>query len=275
MGFAKGKSAQPETIEVDEITLMPVDLHIVGRTALVQHRMSSKAMRELTLPSLRKNKAEKESSLKHDPVTEFRNACYVNRNPSEPALFHIPAGAFKAAMASAAIDLPGIAKAKLERLVSIQDTQINLFGKVYLRVDICRLSGMTKTPDPRFRPCFPEWACKLRLLYPKGLIQPSSIVNLMAAAGVFSGIGEWRSGRGSGGFGSFRVVNEDDEDYLRITSEQGRDVQAAMLADPVPYDEDTEELLAWYDAEINKRHAVPVPTRRTVIKTKDVPEAAE
>jgi hypothetical protein len=147
-----------------------VRCNILGETPMIMHRFDTKAWQELLFPKSKGNRVDRELNLKHDPVGEFRGALYLNRNASEPAAVHVPAGAFSAAISNAALDLPGASKSQIKR-----------------------------------------------------------------------------------SYGKFRVVSDDDADFLRIVKTQGRKAQEAAIAKPVCADADSEELLTWFHAELKTR----------------------
>jgi hypothetical protein len=111
------------SIEIAKISMGTVKMCILGTSPMIMHRFSFKAWQELLFPSGRKNAAEKAENLKHDPLNEFREAIYRNRDASEPTAIHIPAGAFSAALASAALDIPGASKSQIMRLCSVSSRQ--------------------------------------------------------------------------------------------------------------------------------------------------------
>ena len=148
--------------------------------------------------------------------------------------------------------MPGAAKAKLERLTSVVDVNINLYGVPKLYMNMVRNSDMGRTPDVRTRPIFPQWACVVSISYVRQLIQQKAIANLFGAAGVIVGIGDWRPQK-AGSFGTFRIVPETDSEFRDIVKKQGRVAQQAAYDHPVCYDQDSEELLAWYESELVQR----------------------
>ena len=118
---------------------------------------------------------------------------------------------------------------------------------------ITRSADMNRTPDVRTRAILPEWACKLRITFTKPILREQSIANLLAAAGFQSGVGDWRQEKGSGSYGSFKLVSADDKDFLRIVKTQGRKVQQDALDTPIAYNSETEEMLAWFNVETKRR----------------------
>jgi len=134
------KAPKETAIEIQEIKMGRVRCNIVGSTPMIMHRFSSKARQELLMPSGPKNRADKAESLKHDPIGEFRETIYLNRNPNEPTAVHCPSNAFGQALAAAALDIPGATKSQIARLTSISSPQINLFGIPKLHMSMVRSS---------------------------------------------------------------------------------------------------------------------------------------
>lgn len=239
-------------LEVDEIDTQEISFYVLGKTPLIMNRFQQKAWQQLLFPSEQKNKAERAQTMKHVPIEEFRGAVYRNRDPKEPALIHIPPGAFHGALASAALDLPGAKKAQIERLTQITETQINLFGVPQLFMAMVRNSDMNRTPDVRTRPIFPEWACEVKIRYVKGILTERSVAALFGGAGMIVGIGDWRPQKG-GSYGTFQLVDETSAEWKRIVKAQGRAAQIKALEKPQCFDLDSEELMAWFDAEVIRR----------------------
>lgn len=253
------KEIRESALEISQIELDDLTFRLVGVSPLILNRQSEKAKHSLLLPAPRQNKAQREQTLKHIPTDEFQASPYRNTGvySKEPTLLHLPGGMFKKSLSQAAIDIPGASKAQIGRLVSLKSTQINLYGVPYLRADMVRQAGMTKTPDVRFRACLREWACEVTYTYVSSIVTPLSIGNLLSAAGVIVGIGDYRVEKGAGDYGKFRLAEEGDPEWQRIVAEGGRVVQEAAMLNPIPYDDDAAELLAWFDDEIERRRKVP------------------
>ena len=251
--MAKKKISEGSTqLVVHELAEGQVTFHIVGETPLIMNRFQQKAWRELLFPSEEKNRAERASTLKHNPVEEFRGSVYRNRSPKEAALIHLPNGALHGALASAALDMPGAKKAQMERLTKITDVQVNLFGVPKLYMAMVRNSDMSRTPDVRTRAIFPEWACSVTVSFIRSSMTERTVGNLFGGAGMIVGIGDWRPQKG-GPFGTWRIVDESNKDYQRIIKTQGRVAQAKALEKYECYDADSEELMAWFESEIIRR----------------------
>jgi hypothetical protein len=247
--MAKAKNTE---ISIEALKVGRLRAHLVGTTAFIMHRFSRKAQEELLFPKGRANRAERDQNLKHDPVAEFRECMYRNRDEGEPTKLHVPQGMFQKAIADAALDIPGATKSQITRLTKVVTPQINLYGVPKLFMSMVRSSDIAKTPDIRTRPIFPRWACTVEIQYISNLTKANQISNLLGAAGLIVGVGDWRSQKG-GPYGSFRIAEEDDPELLDIMATEGRDAQQAAWASPVAYDLDSEELLAWFLVEAAKR----------------------
>src|ERR1019366_3322795 len=125
-----------------ELRRTSMTLCMLGTSPLLLNRFSEKSKQQLLNPPPRKNAAERATTLKHDPIKEFRSAVYMNRDQNRPALLHVPSEMIKASLTNAALDIPGAAKSKLERLVQINPIQIDLFGKPFLHFGMVRSSDM-------------------------------------------------------------------------------------------------------------------------------------
>jgi len=245
------KKKTEEVIEISEIQMSEAQFYVVGTSPLIMHRFSRKAWQELLMPSVRENRASLEQKLKHDPHAEYRGAFYRNRDPKAPALFHLPNGAFHGALAAAALDMPGAKKAQIERLTRVTDINIDLFGVPEIFCAMVRNSDIAHTPDVRTRPIFPRWCCVVTIRFVKNIVTQRTIANLFGAAGAITGIGDWRGQKG-GPYGSWKLVGPNDHQFREI-KKQGRTVQLKAYEKPAYYDEDTTEILGWFESEVRRR----------------------
>jgi hypothetical protein len=270
--MAKKAAVAANTIEIQTIELAQATYQLYGITPLIMHRFDWKAWQELLMPSRKKNQAEKEASLKHDPVNEFRNCIYLNRDRTRKALIHLPEGAIHQCVAAAAIDMPGAKRTQMERLTGVVDTQIDLFGVPQMFMRMVRNSDMNRTPDVRTRPIFPQWACSVTIRWVKNRLTEKTIGNLIGAAGQIVGIGDWRPERG-GSYGRFNLVAHDDRRFLDIVNKQGRVAQDSALKEPIYFDDDTREIMTWFESEVSTReveHLIGVNSRKPNGKRKVV-----
>lgn len=249
----KANEATVEVVSVDQVT---VDICILGKSPIIANRLSEKAKRELLMPSGRKTQAERSSSLKHDPVAEFRSSPYVLPD-GEPALLALTTSMFKGAMGVAALDLPGATKSKVGRLVSLEGDYVPLFGLPKLFMSVVRSADMNRTPDIRSRVIVPEWCCRIAVSFVSPMIRQPAVVNLLAAAGITAGVGDWRPEKGKGGYGRFEIVQADDPRFTAIERAYGREVQRMAMDSPECYDAESKDLLDWYLEETHKKGFKP------------------
>lgn len=247
----KASDLAPTVVEVPRIETHKLRVNILGTSPLILNRMSEKARQELLMPRGRMNAAQKQSNLKHDPLAEFRASPYT-LPPDAPTLLALMASAFKGAMCTAALDLPGTKKAQIGRLAYVEGDYVPIYGTPRLFMSVTRSADMNRTPDIRTRAIVPRWACRVDVAFVRPLLTAQSIVNLLTAAGVTVGVGDWRPEKGKGSYGQFVVVNDDDPQFLALLSE-GREGQEAAMAHPEPYDNETADMLSWWSGEAVRR----------------------
>ena len=240
------------TVQVVEFETESLTFHILGKTPFIANRMSEKAKNQILFPSGRKTAAEKKTSIKHDPVAEFRSSPYTL--PGGPTLIGHLATAFKAAIRGAGVDVPGTTKAQLGRMLYVEGEKIPIYGVPKLFMSVTRSADIGKTPDVRTRAILPEWACSIKVTFVRPYLGPKVVANLLQAAGLIQGVGDWRPEKGSGNYGQFRICDIDDPDYLRIIETGGREAQEAAMISAQPYDGDTQDLMDWFVNEAEERN---------------------
>ena len=237
------KKAEAGTLHIDALKQGRVTLTLIGTTGLFFNAMSAKAKRSLLIGGGKKTAAEKKE-LKHDPEEEFRDSVY--RQAAGDTLLCFPAPGVKGAMATAALETPGVTKTSVQRLIFLPQQQINVWGKPYLRMNVVRSADMNKTPDIRTRAFLPRWVAEVDIAFVTPTLSAHSIVSLLSNAGVIVGIGDFRQEKGRGSYGTFAVAGSDGgewADYIAEIKREGRAVQEAAMADPEFADEDTSALM--------------------------------
>lgn len=225
----KGKdSGEVQVLEVDQGT---IEFYILGTTPLIMNSMSLKVMQELLAPKGRKTAVEKASSMKHDPMVEYRASCYRMPDGSETVLGG-PATWFKAAMCNAALDIPGAKKAQIGRLTYVNGQMLPIYGIPEIFCSVTRSADINKTPDVRTRAILPKWATRVSVTFIRPMLREQSISNLLASAGLTMGVGDWRQQKGSGNYGLFRLVSQDDSEYQMLLANGGESAQLDALESP-------------------------------------------
>jgi hypothetical protein len=243
------------------IEMRAVDLCILGKSPLIMNRLSEKARQELLLPSLKKNRTERATTLKHMPVEEFNRSMYRVREDDGPTRLVLPSGMFKKCTASVALRLPGSNKTEMGQLVRIicepdsrgPGVNVPIYGLPMMFMAPVRQLGINRTPDIRTRAILPKWACYLKVGYVYPLLKEATVIKHVSAAGWCMGIGDWRSEKGAGDFGSFELVAADDPEFLDIINSGGRQAQDEAIGLRSAYNIETEELLEWFDDELIRR----------------------
>lgn len=240
-------------LAIEPLTMSEVGLCLLGASPLIYNRMAEKAKRELLLPASAKNRATRRETLKHNPIEEYRASVYSDPRPDSLTRLVFPAPAFKAAMMTAALEIPGATKASIGRLLQVAGFQVRIFGVPQIFLTGVRQAGINRTPDIRTRACLPRWATQITVRYPAKTLGPASIANLIAAAGQLCGVGDFRQEKGKGSFGLFSLVNFDDPEYQEVLRTGAAEAQDKALAQPEPFDTESGELWQWFEEEIIAR----------------------
>jgi hypothetical protein len=246
------KPVQKTEIEILKISTGVARFAIVGTSPLIFNRMSEKAKRSLLAPKGRMTAADKAGNIKHDPLEEYRASVYTDRSEDGPTRLMIPAPAFKGAMASTALDMPGAAKTEIGRLTWISGVAVPVWGIPQLRMDVVRMADASHTPDIRTRACLAQWAAVATVNFVQPKLTATAVFNLLAAAGLIRGVGDFRQEKGKGSYGQFRIADENDPEF-KMVCKMGRKLQDSALSEPDFFDADSEELFTWHETEMRSR----------------------
>jgi hypothetical protein len=245
-----GKAKKEETITVMEIQQGAVKLAVLGRTPIILRRMSVKVELDLLFPQPRANAAARAAKLKHDVYAEFAASPHTLDDDNAPTYLALQSTSFKKALMGAAVDVPGLARAKIGRMTYVCGDRIPIYGIPQMMMSVVRMADINHTPDVNTRVIVPEWAAVVEVEFVRPLLNEQSICNLMAAAGVLQGVGDWRPEKGSGNYGQFRICGVDDPDFQRVVKAGGRAAQIAAMAKPDCYNDETRTLLAGYEERL-------------------------
>lgn len=251
--MAVKKAEHSEEIQVRALSVGSARFRIIGQTPMYQNRMSAKVKQQLLVGGRKKTKADR-AHIKHDPMQEFRDSAEIL--PEGPTALGIRTVALKSAMCTAALETAGITKTSAQRLIFMPGGElIGLYGLPYLKMDVTRSADINRTPDVRTRAFLPKWGAEVEVKYIVPQLSVASVLSLLFNAGVLVGIGDFRQEKGKGSFGSFRVLSTEDDDaeWEDLVQNHGRKAQEAALAYPEYYDRDTEDLMAFYTDEVERR----------------------
>lgn len=239
------------TIIVERVKTQIITVALIGLNPLIMNRMHGETRHQLIFPAPRKTPAQRQIELKHNPPEEFRKSVYSLDDGD--TLLAMPTIAVKSAMMTAALDLPGTAKAQIGRLVWVHGQWTPVYGVPRVFLEPTRLAGIGRAYDLHARAILPEWATMISITFPTPMLNATSIVNLLAAGGLTAGIGDFRAEKGKGSYGQFSVTDADDPEFLRIKGAYGRKVQQSAIDSPMGYDQDTQDLLDWFQSELVRR----------------------
>ena len=217
-------------IEIKPIELATVDVVIVGTTPLIVHAWSHKAKQAML--DKQRGKATKTKHEIKIPVNDFMGSLYwltekpqpgendeeaetAWNNVKDTAKFGFPVtgikqsaimGAKRGGLDVVATELRGSFFIKGATEASTIDIAEIIGSEPWMRDDMVKVGGMSKTADIRFRPQFDEWEIPLQMTYNvNGKYSLEQLINCFNVGGFVCGIGEWRPER-DGQMGMYRVV---------------------------------------------------------------------
>lgn len=209
------KKTTERIVEIPAIDIQTATIKVVGDSALIVHKWSEKAKKEML--DKQQKKAKTKGHEAKDPVRDFINSLYwLEGEPEEKteegfaraiqngARFGFPAVAFKAAAVAAGYRT-GVTKDKVSMNAAfhIDGEFVEINGVPKMREDMCKV-GMG-VADIRYRGEFKEWSATFQVKYNASAISLEQLVNLFNLGGFACGLGEWRVEKG-GAFGMFHVA---------------------------------------------------------------------
>jgi hypothetical protein len=256
----KKKGSDGPLIDIIPMETGKLQCFVLGTMPLIFNAVSLKAQQELLFPSPPKNANERKTTLKHEPMSEYRASVYRFRQPDAPTRLYIPATAFKSAIGTAALRTPGSTKTEIGQLCWVTGTspdfgadKIPVWGVPQMLMSVVRNSDQARTPDIRTRAILPHWCCSFMITHVMPGLTAKVLINLLSAAGLIAGIGDFRQEKGKGSYGQFDQVLQADPTAAQIIKVGGTAAQDAALDEPAYYDIETETLYNWFLEELVKR----------------------
>jgi hypothetical protein len=184
-------------ITLPKLDIRMLSIRIVGDAALICHRWSEKAKREILEKQMGKATAGK---VPKDPEKDYRETLY----PYPGGGYGFPTIAFKNAAVSACTSLgKSVTKVAARQAFHVVGELVKIEGEPQMREDMVRV-GQGGTADIRYRAEFTSWSVTITVRYNARVLTDEQVVNLFNTAGFAVGVGEWRSER-DGSFGLFHV----------------------------------------------------------------------
>lgn len=207
MTTTKKTTEQAPVLNIDQIQAETLHVPIRGTAPLIMHNWSAKAKREI----LDREQGKKKQKENRVPEADYEAAFYRIDRGDGVARYGFPVVAFKAATVGAAryygkdVKMTELRMAlQFNGIVTPADSQqlFEIVGEPHLREDMVRV-GMGKA-DLRYRPEFTEWTSTLVVTYVKSMLNRTSVLSLIDAGGLGSGVGEWRPEK-KGQFGTYEI----------------------------------------------------------------------
>lgn len=228
-------TAKSESTIIERAKVFSVCLEISGTAPLIQNKFSQKAIEEM----LKKHMGLSVEREKKIPSECVARATILN----EDGRVCLPCTAFKKAMLTASAAVKGLKKTQLRSQLFVEGNSIPItFSRMVPRMDMVRTSGLSRTPDVRFRPMFEDWKARLILQFSE-IMPVQTVVDLLSRAGSV-GVGEWRPEK-DGNFGTFEVTRNivDKKEMEEIRKECRSQIPALIIPEWAMSAELTPEIL--------------------------------
>lgn len=216
------------------VTIKPIReettvIRLIGDTPLIVHKWDEKMKRMLPAGKAAYGSSDITEKAEHPGMYEsFINSMYwIKGKPSEyteeafmnalenGAVFGFRVESFKQAAIDAAYTKKWIPNKKgVKGLFFIEPDAVDEEGYQLvklqgdwpvMREDVVILSGISRTPDLRWRGQFTNWFVDLRIRYDAdGVYTLQDIINMLNAGGHYNGVGEYRPEK-DGQFGMYHV----------------------------------------------------------------------
>lgn len=195
--------AQTSEFDVQPLKLATLQIPIIGTSPLIMHAWDAKSRQQM-LDSFQGRKPPKEPK---NPQAEYEAAFYR----LDDGRFGFPVLAFKAATVEASRFFgKSVTKVGLRQCLfftgiyskSAGQSLVAIDGEPVQREDVVRVGISGR--DLRYRPEFSEWSATLDVTFVKSMLTTDSVLSLVSAGGLGTGVGEWRVEK-DGDFGTYAI----------------------------------------------------------------------
>jgi len=223
-GKAAASIASKVTAEIKPLNTATITLQIVGKTPLICHAWSAKALTMMRDKQMAdpKEATKKKVRVPKVPFNEFTGSLYLlpgakfpktqvkpwDAWPYKKDTFGIPASTFGHGFRSV-MPQAGVEKTNRSSIMVLGDLIPLVYKRLVMREDIVRI-GWPPVADIRYRGMYEDWSCEIVVQYDTDFTTPMQIVNLANRAGTYSGALEWRPSapKKPGTFGMYFVKGE-------------------------------------------------------------------
>jgi hypothetical protein len=190
------KAEVAQTITLPVLNIRTANLTLVGDSALICHKWSEKAKREMLDKQMKRAKQAKTAK---DPQQDYIDSLY----PHPDGGWGFPSVAFKAAAVDACSHVANMTKVEARGSFHIDGELVKIQGEPQPREDMVRIA--MGTADIRYRGEFKQWRTSFDIRFNANVITIEQIANLFNTAGFAIGVGEWRPQK-DGSYGMFHVA---------------------------------------------------------------------
>lgn len=204
------------TINLPEVQLERHKLYLIGTAPLIVHAFPEKARKQMLDKQMKVAKGGRDA---RDPYAEIEAAKYILPDGRHG----FPAVGFKDTAVTACTSLSDITKVAARQAFRVIGLPMNAHGVLegafvrtalvplvthepVIREDVCRLSGIGRTAEMRYRPEYPIWGVELDIVLNPQVVSIGQLGSMYQAAGHGVGIGEFRPER-DGDCGTFDLVS--------------------------------------------------------------------
>jgi hypothetical protein len=189
-------TAPVQAVALPRPDLQTIQITLVGTSALICHRWSSKAKKQMLDKQTKRASVGKVAK---DPDEDYRESLY----PHPDGGYAFPSVAFKAAAVRAGT-YSEMKMTFLRGAFHVLDEYVKIEGEPSPREDMVRLqSGVA---DIRYRAEFKTWTAILKVRYNARAINVEQLLNLFQVAGFSVGVGEWRPEK-DGSYGMWEIAS--------------------------------------------------------------------
>lgn len=217
MAAPKKKSETDGSFEIAKFKVIDCKIFLIGDAPMMVHAFPEKARKEMID---KQRMVAKPPRGPRDPWAEFEASRYLFNDEYDG----FPAIAFKASAVTAVTSLSDVTKVAARQAFTIYGEQRErpgvLDGSIqrtalvpiiapppFMREDVVRLAGPSRTAEVRYRPEYSPWGVALHIRLNPGVISFGQLGTMFELAGAGVGVGEYRAER-DGDLGTFRVVTE-------------------------------------------------------------------
>lgn len=222
------KKQEEKTSVLDSpLRIAEIRLQIIGKTPLIQHAWSAKAIRIMLENQMNPDKDKLDKRKKREakvPFDDFVGSLHIIDErklpkkklskgeswPYIPNAFGIPVAAFAKGVRQilTGLGFRGVDRNTIDVVGSHGNLSALKYSRLVMREDMVMVGPFNKrSPDIRYRGMFEDWSTEVAFSFDEDMLSASQLLNALNRAGMFVGALEWRPGarQNPGTFGKYFV----------------------------------------------------------------------